>query len=104
VVETAGPLFLPRKIYANLDKYYKGEKAVVPLSTETKPLLTSRHPNMERPLVSQGLVVLPIAYSPVGGWNGGREDRTAEGVARARDTSPVVQMLNPISTPSRPLP
>ncbi len=50
-VEAANLLFLTEKKLRELE-YYKGEKAVVPLSTETKPLLIHHHPDMERPLSS----------------------------------------------------
>ena len=51
-VEAANLVFPTEKKSRELE-YYKGEKTVVPLSTETKPLLIHHHPDIERPLLSQ---------------------------------------------------
>ena len=51
-VEAANLVFLAEKKLRELE-YYKGEKVVVPSSTETKPLLIHLHLDLERPLLSQ---------------------------------------------------
>ena len=51
-VEAANLVFLTKKKLRELE-HYKSEKAVVPLLTETKPLLIHLHLDLERPLLSQ---------------------------------------------------
>jgi hypothetical protein len=50
-VEAANLVFQTEKKLRDFE-YYKGEKAVVPLLTETKPLFIHHDPDMERPLAS----------------------------------------------------